>query len=82
MRAYDRYAAPTPGRIMFQGGLENFTHDAAATTYDFANDGRAPLLFISGGSDHILPSGGAAGELRQERQALHGGHRAQGLRRP
>lgn len=53
-RAYDRYAAPTPGRILFQGGLENFTHDAA-TTYDFANDGRAPLLFISGGSDHILP---------------------------
>jgi pimeloyl-ACP methyl ester carboxylesterase len=53
-RAYDRYAAPMPGRILFQGGLENFTHDAA-TTYDFANDGRAPLLFISGGSDHILP---------------------------
>jgi len=53
-RAYDQYAAPTPGRILFQGGLENFIHDAAAT-YDFANDGRAPLLFISGGSDRILP---------------------------
>ena len=53
-RAYDRYAAPTPGLILFQGGLENFTYDAA-TTYDFANDGRAPMLFISGGSDHILP---------------------------
>ena len=53
-RAYDRYAAPTPGRILFQGGLENFTHDAA-TTYDFANDRRAPLLFISCASDHILP---------------------------
>jgi pimeloyl-ACP methyl ester carboxylesterase len=54
-RAYDRYAAPTPGRILFQGGLASFTHDAA-TTYDFANDDRAPLLFISGGRDHILPS--------------------------
>jgi pimeloyl-ACP methyl ester carboxylesterase len=53
-RAYDRYVAPTPGRLLFQVGLENFTHDVAAT-YDFANDGRAPLLFISGGSDHILP---------------------------
>jgi pimeloyl-ACP methyl ester carboxylesterase len=53
-QAYDRYAAPTPARILFQGGLANFTHDAA-TTYDFANDDRAPLLFISGGSDHILP---------------------------
>jgi pimeloyl-ACP methyl ester carboxylesterase len=30
------------------------THDAS-TTYDFSNDDRAPLLFISGGSDHILP---------------------------
>ena len=52
--AYDRYEAPTPGRILFQGGFANFTHDAA-TTYNFADDDRAPLLFISGGSDHILP---------------------------
>jgi len=53
-QAYDRYAAPAPGRILFQGSLADFTHDAA-TTYDFANDDRAPLLFISGGSDQILP---------------------------
>ena len=52
--AYDRYAAPTPGRILFQGGFANFDHDAA-TTYDFSDDDRAPLLFVSGGSDHILP---------------------------
>jgi pimeloyl-ACP methyl ester carboxylesterase len=52
--AYNRYAAPTPARILFQGGLANFTPDAS-TTYDFANDDRSPLLFISGGSDHILP---------------------------
>jgi pimeloyl-ACP methyl ester carboxylesterase len=52
--AYDRYAAPTPARILFQGGLANVTHHAA-TTFDFANDDRAPLLFVSGGSDHILP---------------------------
>jgi pimeloyl-ACP methyl ester carboxylesterase len=52
--AYDRYAVPTPGRILFQGGFANFDHDAA-TTYDFSNDDRAPLLFVSGGSDHILP---------------------------
>jgi pimeloyl-ACP methyl ester carboxylesterase len=52
-QTYDRYAAPTPGRILFQGGLTNVTYDDA--TYDFANDDRAPLLFISGSSDHILP---------------------------
>lgn len=27
----------------------------AATTYNFANADRAPLLFIAGGNDHILP---------------------------
>jgi len=67
-RAYNRYAAPTPGRILFQGGLANITHDAA-TTYDFANDDRAPLLFISGGSDHILPS--AVQRENYEKNAKH-----------
>jgi pimeloyl-ACP methyl ester carboxylesterase len=52
--AYDRYSAPTPAKVLFQGGFANFTPHAA-TTFDFADDERAPLLFISGGSDHILP---------------------------
>jgi pimeloyl-ACP methyl ester carboxylesterase len=52
--AYDRYAVPTPARILFQGALAAVTHNAA-TAYDFSNDDRAPLLFVSGGSDHILP---------------------------
>jgi pimeloyl-ACP methyl ester carboxylesterase len=52
--AFDRYAVPVPARILFQGGLANFTH-GAATTYNFADDDRAPLLFIAGGEDHILP---------------------------
>ncbi|MGA5824232.1 alpha/beta hydrolase [Kitasatospora sp. NPDC094028] len=51
---YDRYAVPVSGRMLFQGGLANVTPHAA-TTYDFSNDDRAPLLFISGGHDHILP---------------------------
>lgn len=52
--AYDRYAVAAPGLAVFQGGLANFTPHSS-TTYDFSNDDRAPLLFISGGSDHILP---------------------------
>lgn len=51
---YDRYSVPVSGRILFQGGFANFTPNAT-TTYDFANDDRAPLLFISGGNDNILP---------------------------
>jgi len=53
---YDRYAVPVSGRILFQGGFANVTPNAA-TTYNFANDDRAPLLFIAGGKDHILPPG-------------------------
>ena len=52
--AYDRYAVPTPARILFQGGFAAATPHAS-TTFDFADDDRSPLLFISGGSDHILP---------------------------
>ena len=52
--AYDRYAVPASGRILFEGGFSNVTPQAS-TTYNFANDDRAPLLFISGGSDQILP---------------------------
>ncbi|MBL0886232.1 alpha/beta hydrolase [Myceligenerans indicum] len=51
---YDRYHVPAPGRFMFQGGLANLTPNAP-TTYDFANGDRAPLLFVAGGNDHILP---------------------------
>ena len=51
---YDRYSVPVSGRILFQGGFANFTPNAA-TTYNFANDDRAPLLFVAGGNDHILP---------------------------
>ena len=52
---YDRYAAPTPAKILFQGGFAAVTPHAS-TTFNFADDDRAPLLFISGGSDHILPT--------------------------
>lgn len=52
--AYERYAVPTPAGILFEGGLANLTPHAA-TTFDFSNADRAPLLFVSGGSDHILP---------------------------
>ncbi|RQS60694.1 alpha/beta hydrolase [Burkholderia sp. Bp8963] len=51
---YDRYAVPVSGRMLFQGGFANVTPNAA-TTYNFANNERAPLLFIAGGNDNILP---------------------------
>jgi pimeloyl-ACP methyl ester carboxylesterase len=66
--AYDRYSVPVSGRILFQGGLANVTPHAT-TTFDYSDSERAPLLWISGGSDHILPPPTQEGNYR--RNAKH-----------
>jgi pimeloyl-ACP methyl ester carboxylesterase len=52
---YERYAVPGPGRVLFQAALANF-NPRAATSVDFHNDDRAPLLFIAGGKEHVSPA--------------------------
>jgi pimeloyl-ACP methyl ester carboxylesterase len=53
--AYERYAVPGPGRVLFQAALANF-NPHATTSVDFHNDERAPLLLIAGGKDHVSPA--------------------------
>jgi non-heme chloroperoxidase len=52
--AYDRYYIPGPGRIVWDGVLANFSPHAA-TEVNFSKADRAPLLFIAGGADHLMP---------------------------
>jgi pimeloyl-ACP methyl ester carboxylesterase len=51
---YRRYAVPGSARVLFQGAFANF-NPKAPTRINFRNNLRAPLLFIAGGADHIVP---------------------------
>jgi len=55
MRAFDRYAVPAPGRVLFQGAFASFRRHAP-TRVDFHRHDRAPLLLIAGGADHVVPA--------------------------
>jgi alpha-beta hydrolase superfamily lysophospholipase len=52
--AYDRYHVPAAGGVLFEGALANL-NPRAATRVDFANPNRAPLLFVGGGADRLIP---------------------------
>ena len=53
---YDRYHIPAPGSWVWAYGLiANFKPGKQETWVDYDNDDRAPLLFITGGEDHIMP---------------------------
>jgi pimeloyl-ACP methyl ester carboxylesterase len=55
-QVYDRYAVAAPGRWVWDYGLiANFKPGHQETWVDYDNDDRAPLLFIAGGEDHIMP---------------------------
>jgi pimeloyl-ACP methyl ester carboxylesterase len=52
---YERYAIPANGGILFDSVLANIKPGKQETAVDYRNDERAPLLFISGSTDHIMP---------------------------
>jgi pimeloyl-ACP methyl ester carboxylesterase len=52
---YERYHVPAPGRFVWDGVLANFTPGHQDTYVNFRNEDRAPLLFIAGGEDNLMP---------------------------
>jgi pimeloyl-ACP methyl ester carboxylesterase len=53
--AFNRYMVPAPNRVLLQTAFANFSPHSA-TTVNFRNDTRAPLLLVAGGKDRIVPS--------------------------
>lgn len=54
-RLYERYHIPAGGGILWDSVLANFQRGMQGTWVDYHNDARAPLLFVSGSEDHIMP---------------------------
>jgi len=52
---YERYHVPASGRILWDASLANLLPGHQDTWVNYHNDDRAPLLFISGGEDHLMP---------------------------
>ena len=52
---YERYHVPASGAILWGIVLANLEPGHQATWVDYKNDSRVPLLFISGGEDHLMP---------------------------
>ena len=52
---YKRYHIPAPGSFVWAGPLANFTPGHQDVYVNFRNEDRAPLLFIAGGEDNLMP---------------------------
>ena len=56
LAVYERYAIGAPGNWVWAYGLlANITPGHQDTWVNYKNDDRAPLLFIAGSEDHIMP---------------------------
>src|ERR687898_598333 len=54
-RLYERYHIPASGRVFWGSALANIHPGPDDTHVNYENPNRAPLLFISGSEDHLMP---------------------------
>jgi pimeloyl-ACP methyl ester carboxylesterase len=52
---YERYHIPASGHVFWGSALANIHPGRDDNYVNYENDGRAPLLFISGSEDHLMP---------------------------
>jgi pimeloyl-ACP methyl ester carboxylesterase len=54
-KVYDDLAVPGPAHVLWEGALALLNPNAASKV-NYRNGTRAPLLFIAGGADHLVPA--------------------------
>jgi pimeloyl-ACP methyl ester carboxylesterase len=68
---YDRYHIAAPGSWIWKFGLlANLTPGHQDTWVNYKNNERAPLLFIAGGSDHIMPPSVNRSNLKHYKKSM------------
>ncbi len=76
---YERYHIPASGRIFWGSALANIHPGHDDNHVDYKNDDRAPLLFISGSDDHLMPPKVQRSNAKHYKSEH--GDRGQGVRR-
>jgi pimeloyl-ACP methyl ester carboxylesterase len=66
---YERYHIPASGRLVWVGPLANFTPGHQENYVNFRNEDRAPLMFIAGSEDNIMPPAGNQSNVKHYRHA-------------
>lgn len=54
LAAWERYAIPAASKVLFNGAAAQLP--GTVFTVDFKRSGRAPLLLLGGGRDHVVPA--------------------------
>jgi pimeloyl-ACP methyl ester carboxylesterase len=68
---YERYYIAAPGRFVWDGFLSNVKPGHQDTWVNFKNAERAPLLFIAGGVDHVMPASVNRSNFEHYKSAAH-----------
>ena len=66
--AYERYAVPETGQILYEAGFANF-HLHPPTELHFKNGERAPLLIVGAEKDHTVPASVSHAQYKKYEQS-------------
>jgi pimeloyl-ACP methyl ester carboxylesterase len=68
LELFERWAIPAPGKPLFEAAAANFNPHSPAKVAT-GNDGRGPLLLMTGGRDHTVPEAVTRATLKQYRHS-------------